>query len=192
MNFSKVSSKYLIVTISLAGVLFSSALGFYNHQNRPMAVLVIAQPAFASPTRLKIPSLNIDASVEEVGVTPNGEMDVPKEPEDVAWFKAGPDPGETGSSVIDGHSGYKNNVPAIFDNLSKLQKGDKVYVEDENGVNVVFLVRELKNYNADETVPEVFASSDGLAHLNLITCDGVWNPATGTHSERLVVFTDKE
>ncbi|PIZ82226.1 MAG: class F sortase, partial [Parcubacteria group bacterium CG_4_10_14_0_2_um_filter_41_6] len=41
-------------------------------------------------------------------------------------------------------------------------------------------------------VPEVFNSSDGKAHLNLITCTGVWNKEDNAFSERLVVFTDKE
>src|SRR3989344_283531 len=86
------------------------------------------------PVRLKIPSINVDANIEHVGTTPDGAMDVPKEPEDVAWFNLGPRPGETGSSVIAGHSGYKDNKPAIFDNLDKLQKGEKIYVEDEFGV----------------------------------------------------------
>ena len=57
-------------------------------------------------------------------------MDVPKQPDDVAWFDLGFRPGQKGSAVIDGHSGWKDNRPAVFDNLSKLKNGDKIYVED--------------------------------------------------------------
>jgi len=81
------------------------------------------------PVRIKIPRINIDAVIESVGLTSQGAMDVPVKPEDTAWFNLGIKPGEIGSAVIDGHSGYKNNKPAIFDNLYKLQKGDKIYIK---------------------------------------------------------------
>ncbi|MDP9249599.1 MAG: class F sortase [bacterium] len=144
------------------------------------------------PVRLKIPKINIDATVDHVGLAPDGTMDVPNSPENTAWFNLGPRPGEIGSSVIDGHSGLKNNTPAVFDNLYKLQKGNKIYVEDSSGTITTFVVREIRTYKNNEEVPEVFNSSDNQAHLNLITCTGAWNDAEKTRSDRLVIFSDKE
>jgi sortase A len=141
--------------------------------------------------RLKIPSINVDAPVEYVGLTEGGAMDVPKGPSNVAWFDLGTRPGEKGSSVIAGHSGYKNNIPAVFDNLYKLKKGDKIYVEDEMGATTTFVVRKIQNYDPDADATDVFSSTDGKIHLNLITCGGAWNATKKTHSKRLVVFTDK-
>jgi LPXTG-site transpeptidase (sortase) family protein len=149
--------------------------------------IVITNP----PIRLRIPSLSIDANIEYVSATPDGSMDVPKVASDAAWFDLGPHPGEIGSSVIDGHSGYKDNRPAVFDNLYKLQKGDKVYVQDASGETTTFVVQDFKSYDQSSNASSVFTSSDGLAHLNLITCNGIWNPKLGTHSSRLVVFTNK-
>jgi LPXTG-site transpeptidase (sortase) family protein len=144
------------------------------------------------PTRLKIPSIKVDATFEQVGLTSDGAVGVPNGPDDVAWFNLSPRPGEPGDSIIDGHSGYKNNRPAVFDSLYKLKKGDKIYIEDEKGMVVTFVVRESRNYNSNTTsATDVFNSNDRKAHLNLITCSGVWNEAKKTHSERLVVFTDK-
>lgn len=111
---------------------------------------------------------------------------------DVAWLDLGTRPGQIGSAVIDGHSGYKNNQPAVFDDLDKLQKGDEIKVEDGQGATIAFVVKKIKSYGANETLPSVFGSTDSLAHLNLITCDGTWNPTAQTHSSRLVVFADKE
>jgi LPXTG-site transpeptidase (sortase) family protein len=144
------------------------------------------------PFRLKIPVIAVDAFIKQVGLTPGGAMDVPKGPDDVAWFDLGPLPGEIGSSVIDGHSGYKNNRPAVFDNLYKLQKGDKIYVTNQSGTINIFVVRSIAKYDPKANVGNVFSSNDGLAHLNLITCAGVWDSVAKSHSERLVVFTDKE
>jgi hypothetical protein len=53
-------------------------------------------------------------------------------------------------------------------------------------------VRELRTYGPDEYASAVFRSSDGKAHLNLITCEGTWNSAQKSFSNRLVVFADKE
>ncbi len=151
-----------------------------------------AGQAFSIPVRLKIPSLNVDTAVEQVGIASDGAMDVPKEPNEVAWFNLGPRPGEIGSAVIAGHSGYKDNRPAVFDNLSKLQKGDKIYTEDEKGAIATFVVRDFKDYDPKANAVDVFGSGDGIAHLNLVTCSGIWNKIDKTHSDRLVIFSDKE
>lgn len=144
------------------------------------------------PVRLKIPSIKVNALVENVGLTPDGAMDVPVGPANVGWFNLGPRPGEEGSSVINGHAGYKNNKPAVFDNLYKLKKGDKIYIEDSEGTTITFVVRELKSYNRNANALNVFSSSDRKVHLNLITCTGIWDKVEKTRSDRLVVFTDKE
>lgn len=146
----------------------------------------------SSPVRLKIPQIGIDANIERVGLTKDGAMGVPKGVANVGWFDLSPSPGEIGSSVIDGHSGYKNDKPAVFDNLHKLQKGDKIYIEDEKGKTIVFVVRRLWSYDNKKNASEVFSSKDGKAYLNLITCAGDWNAIEKTHSKRLVVFADKE
>jgi len=143
------------------------------------------------PTRLKIPNLSTDAVVEYVGLTTLGAMDVPQGLDNVAWFNLGSQPGEVGSAVISGHSGYKDNKPAVFDDLYKLAEGDKVYIEDDKGAIVTFVVREIKSYDRNANAADVFSSNDGLAHLNLITCTGDWNAIAKTHSDRLVVFTDR-
>lgn len=144
------------------------------------------------PVRLIIPKITVDASVEALGLTSEGAMDTPKGPADAAWFNQGTRPGEIGSSVIDGHSGWKDGIPAVFDNLNKLRVGDKVLVMDGRGVTTTFVVRELRTYNPTANAANVFISNDGKAHLNLITCEGLWDPVSKTSSERLVVFTDKE
>lgn len=150
------------------------------------------QTSVGLPLRLKISGINVDAAIIPVGLTSDGAMDAPKDPAEVAWFNLGSRPGENGTAVIAGHYDWKNNKPAVFDNLDKLRIGDKIFVEDESGVTVTFVVRETRIYDNDEIAPEVFGSNDGKAHLNLITCTGSWSKAKKTYSERLVVFTDKE
>ncbi len=118
-------------------------------------------------------------------------MDTPKGPADVGWFYFGPRPGEKGSAVIAGHEGWKNGIPAVFDNLYKLRTGDKIYVKDAKGTTTTFVVRGSRTYGEHDDASGAFYSNDGKAHLNLITCEGIWNKATKSYSNRLVVFSDK-
>ena len=150
------------------------------------------QARFGLPTRLNIPSINIDTPIEYVGLTSDGAMGAPKERANVAWFDLGPRPGESGSAVISGHYGRQNWKGSVFDDLHKLRKGDKIYIEDFNGQVVSFEVRENRRYDPNEDALEVFGSSDGKSHLNLITCEGVWDESIQQYPKRLVVFTDKE
>ena len=143
------------------------------------------------PVRLEIPKIKVDAGLDYVGINSKGELGVPTGPAKAAWYDQGPRPGETGNAVIDGHFGYKNHIPAAFDNLHSLQKGDKLYVKDVKGLTTTFVVRELRTYGSDQYAPAVFRSSDGKAHLNLITCQGDWNQTQKSFSSRLVVFADK-
>ncbi len=144
------------------------------------------------PIGLKIPKINVDAKIEDVGLIASGAMGVPKGPDDVAWFELGTKPGEIGSSVIAGHTGWKNNIPAVFDNLNKLEIGDEISVQNTNGEIITFVVREIRTFDSKSDSSEVFGSSDGKSHLNLVTCTGVWNEYTKSSSERLVVFADRK
>lgn len=144
------------------------------------------------PVRLKIPKLNVDANIERLGVTPEGDMQSPASPKNAGWYKLGPNPGNEGSAVIAGHYGSgRFRGQSVFDNLHTLSKGDSISVEDETGAIATFTIQESQIYGRNEIVPEVFNSSDGKAHLNLVTCQGKWIAAEGTYENRLVVFTDK-
>ncbi len=144
------------------------------------------------PIRLKIPGISVDAAIEYVGLTSGGAMDVPKGAGNAAWLDIWPRPGENGSAIIAGHYGTKNGKGSVFDNLYKLRKGDKIYIEDEKGANIVFTVRESRRYDPNADARDVFGSNDGKPHLNLITCEGIWDKTVKSYSKRLVVFADKD
>lgn len=144
------------------------------------------------PVRLKIPGISLDSIIESVGVTSEGAMDIPKNQEDVAWFNHGQRPGEIGNAVIDGHYGWKSKKPSAFDSLYKLRVGDKIFVEDDKGVVIPFVVRETRRYDESSKASDVFVSKDGKSHLNLITCEGQWDKVSKSYPNRLVVFADKE
>lgn len=118
-------------------------------------------------------------------------MGVPKRPQDAAWYMLGPKPGETGSAVIAGHLNWWSGALGVFRDLNKLKPGDKITTQDDKGKITTFVVRKIKTFGQHDDATDVFYSYDGKAHLNLVTCSGVWNKVSKTYSTRLVVFTDK-
>lgn len=217
---SKISTKWLLFSVGVVGIIFSTTIVFFlaeglnnkDHYKKISAFtrsqntqklaevkaikfnqsgVSLEQGKIGVPVRIKIPKLNINTNLADVGLTLQGAVDAPKTPTIAAWFNLGPRPGEKGSSVIVGHYGWKNGVPAVFDNLHKLQKGDKIYIQDENMVTSTFVVTGSQSYLQKANTNKIFFSSDGKSHLNLITCGGVWSKVDKSYSKRIVVFTDK-
>jgi LPXTG-site transpeptidase (sortase) family protein len=142
------------------------------------------------PITLQIPAIGVNSAIEDALITPDGRMDVPAGTTDVAWFALGPQPGSIGSAVIGGHYGIQNGIPFVFYNLDKLKVGDMIYTTNDEGITFTFIVRSIASYNRNADASSVFTSSDGLAHLNLITCEGIWNAVNGSYPDRLVIFSD--
>jgi len=212
---TKILSKNLLLITSITAIVFTVAIlflapaargkNFYAKpaidsqisqnpvDNKPIAPIVVAEQAIpALPVRLVIPKINVDVAVEQVGLTSGGAMDMPKDLDVVGWFNLGSRPGDSGNAVIAGHYGIKNGKGSTFDDLHQLRQGDKLSVEDNKGVTTNFVVQRSRRYDPDADASVVFVSSDGKAHLNLITCEGTWTEITKSYTSRLVVFTDKE
>ena len=144
----------------------------------------------SEPIQLKISSLSVDTLVKPVGLNAIGDMDIDDNPTETAWYKLGPKPGEEGSAVIAGHYGFKNGKPSVFNDLNTLIEGDTITVVGKDGVELNFVVNKLAKYTPEQDATSVFKSDDGKAHLNLVTCQGVWVNSDKTYSDRLVVFTE--
>lgn len=141
------------------------------------------------PTVIEIPSLNVKATIEEVGRLDNGQMGVPKDPNQAGWFSPGTKPGGRGSAVIAGHVDSKTG-PAVFYELDKMKIGDEVFIHGKDGQIARFAVVKKVTYpRTDAPVDEIFGFMYGSG-LNLITCTGSWDRKAKTHDDRLVVYTE--
>ena len=144
-----------------------------------------------APVRLKIPAINVDAPIEDVGLTPDGAMDSPKNFDDTAWYQLGPRPGEQGNAVIAGHVDRVSSG-AVFWDLRQLTPGDEIIVISDDGITHHFAVTGLQKYALD-TAPltEIFGPTDGV-HLNLVTCDAQtpFNRASGEYGGHVLIRAD--
>jgi hypothetical protein len=146
--------------------------------------------AAGRPVRFYAPAIGVDASVESVGLTNDGRMDVPRQWMNVGWYSGGYFPGETGNAVVAGHLDSNTGGPAVFWDLDKLQPGDEVAVTYENGDLYTFRVTgsETYPYDAQGSMVESIFGPSLTTDLNMITCDGAWQHGQATYSHRLVVF----
>ncbi len=154
-------------------------------------LLANRQTKISLPVRLQIPKLKVNAVVRSVGLTANGSMGIPKLPSETVWYMYGPKPGEKGSAVIAGHVNWYSGAKGIFERINTLKPGDIITVQDDKGLTMDFAVSTTRAIGEKADATSVFRSYDGKAHLNLVTCSGIWNKVTRSYSKRLVVFADK-
>lgn len=198
----RASDRVLVVLLIILVALFIRSLAASYLQPKKVAVTTpsvavipaeVAQVA-SVPTRLRIPSIGVDANIQAVGQNTKGEMDIPKGENayiDTGWYSLGAKPGEIGTAVIDGHLDTRSLIdPGVFRDLDELVVGDVVEVIDDNGTLFRFRVTGSKVLGADADATEVFASTTDKAHLNLITCSGSWQQSQREYDKRLVVFTE--
>jgi LPXTG-site transpeptidase (sortase) family protein len=146
------------------------------------------------PVRLIIPAIGVDAAVQSVGLAwaaaNKGDMSVPSNFTDVAWYNGGPLPGMPGSAVIDGHLDGKYVQKAVFYNLGALKPGDLVEVVDASGTILQFQVVTSTTYDYNATTTDIFSRDASKTRLNLITCAGDWDANQKIYNKRIVVFTE--
>lgn len=145
--------------------------------------------AVGVPTTLNIPSLGVNASIEQVGLDAQGNMDIPKDPFNAAWYAPGPRPGQRGNAVLAGHINYRGIGDVIFARLSTMQPGDQVFITGDNGVRHRFVVTSVEIFFVNNAPLERIFGPSGTANLNLISCIGDFDPGSASYDRRVVVFT---
>jgi sortase (surface protein transpeptidase) len=149
---------------------------------------VVKQPVIMqSPKVLRIPSLKLEAPVAAVGTTKSGDMAAPREASTVGWYKFGAIPGVPGNAVLAGHLDV-HGKPAVFWDLQKLQKNDKIEIEDTQGQKAQFVVSSSQRFTSENAPLEQIFGTTSQVRLNLITCAGSWQRNQRDYSHRLVVF----
>ena len=144
--------------------------------------------AVARPVRLRIRSIDVTARIVGLGLNPDRTVEVPSNPDETGWYRPGPTPGATGSSVILGHVDSVEG-PAVFHRLDELEPGDRIAVDAADGTTAVFRVLRLATYpNESFPAEQVYAAPGPGRLLNLVTCDGPFDPEDG-YQANLVVYT---
>ncbi len=145
--------------------------------------------------RFMIPSLGVDAPVENLGVHPSNTMETPTpENTDVGWYHFWDRPGWDGNAVFSAHV-YWENVPAPFQKLDSLTNGAEIDIEMNNGQVYKYQVISKNRYNRD-TIPmgDIIWPKNrpaGEQWITMITCGGQLDSTGWEYLSRDVVVAKR-
>jgi hypothetical protein len=142
----------------------------------------------SAPVKLVIRAIGVSTSVGKLGLQPDGEVMVPTTIHTVGWYIDGPSPGQEGSAVILGHVDSYKGV-GVFFNLKSLKAGDLISVTSSDGVATRFSVTRVVQYSKSAFPDQLVYGSHGTRSLQLVTCGGVFDHATGHYESNIVVFS---
>ena len=155
----------------------------------PGAAGTVPPAPAASPVRLRIPAIGVDAGVGTVAVDRAGVLQPPAGDTGTGWWPGSVRPGAVGPAVIVGHLDSRTG-PAVFAGLSMLRPGDSISVGRADGSTAVFRTRRLGVFaKASFPTAEVYGRT-GNAQLRLVTCGGGYDRSAQAYLGNLVVFAD--
>ncbi len=141
----------------------------------------------APPVLLTIPAIGVRTKLVDLGLNPNGTLQVPATTAVAGWYSGSPAPGAVGAAVIAGHVDSRAGL-GVFFWLRTLRPGDRVYVGRSDGTTVVFTVTSVQMYAKDRFPTAAVYGPVPDAELRLITCGGTFDRALGSYLSNVVVF----
>ena len=148
-------------------------------------------PQVAPPTSLSIPSLDITAPVipEGIDTAPDdaGNLVIPADIHQTAWWKGGPSPGHPGVAVIAGHrSSARLGLGALW-TLPSLRVGALIDIASSDGATSTWSVTSIETVVKDQ-LPGALWSTSGPAILAIVTCGGDFDSATGHYIDNVIAW----
>lgn len=148
----------------------------------------------AQPVEIAIPSVEIEGSIQPVGMTDAVTMQVPRDISVVGWFDRSVVPiSEIGNTVLVGHRDGAGDPNGIFRRLSEVQQGDAITVRDLTGRIVEYSVESVELLGRADfagNAEEVFDTA-GAHHLVLLTCGGDYERSQGGYQANVVVYATR-
>ncbi len=138
------------------------------------------------PISLSIPALGVEAPIIALGVDDEGRMDIPRDIDEIGWYRYGPTPGEGGSAVLSAHVDSRSQGPGVFFRLGTLTPGDLIEVVSDEGTQT-WVVRAVQTVEKDELLLDRVFARDGEPVLTLITCGGSFSRSLSRYDSNVVV-----
>ena len=103
---------------------------------------------------MRIPSLDVDAAIESVGLDSLGALEAPHDPLQIGWHEL-PEygygkPGWGLNSVFSAHVDYYPNIIGPFHDITEMQEGDQIIIVMENGTEYVYEFVRHERYTVTE------------------------------------------
>lgn len=145
------------------------------------------------PVSITIPRIGVHSAVFEVGLNPDGTIQVPPLSHspltnEAAWYRYSPTPGQIGPSIIEGHIDSAAQGPSVFYRLGALRPGDTIDVGLRDGVVALFRVTGVRQYPKSQFPTATVYGNTDYAGLRLLTCGGTFDAAVGHYLSNTVVY----
>jgi hypothetical protein len=178
------------VLTAMIGLTVAGCGGSGNSTAGSAATSVRTAPAItrSTPVALRIPALGMSGSLIAVGLNWDGSVQVPADYRQAGWYQKGPAPGEAGSAVILGHVDSRAGIGGFF-YLKDLKAGDTVDVALADGKTAHFTVTAVRMYLKTQFPDRQVFGPRGGSTLQLVTCGGDFDHATGSYRSDVVVYT---
>jgi Sortase domain len=145
-----------------------------------------AAPVPASATRLRIPSIGVDAGFVPIDVDAAGVLVPPATTDVVGWFVRGPGPGQPGPAIAAGHIDSRLG-PGVFFRLHEIAVGAAVEVGTYGGPPARYQVVSVTTLpKAEFPTAQVYGPTPA-PELRLITCGGGFDRADRRYLSNVIV-----
>jgi hypothetical protein len=144
-------------------------------------------PKDPAPSFLTVAGTTISMPVVEVGVSPNGAMEIPEPFNEAGWYRFGPAPGAAaGTAVVAAHVDTTSDT-APFSQLRSLAPGALVTVQRSGAAPVTFRVTGVELMAKDAFDGASVFRRDGPPELKLVTCGGRWLDEQHDYGDNVIV-----
>lgn len=141
------------------------------------------------PTRVRIESAGLDASMVKLGIGDDGAMETPQNPDEVGWFVGAHTPGGPGTAVLAGHVTWNGRETVFFD-LGRLEPGTKISVDRQDGTRATFAVRRRSTFPKDSFPTREVYQASSKPQLVLITCGGEYDADQRYYDSNVIVWAE--
>ncbi|WP_317452482.1 class F sortase [Streptomyces sp. CBMA29] len=155
---------------------------------RPGVPAITVLPPSA-PTKVRIPSIHLDAPVTGLDLQQDGHLAAP--PDDdrnlAGWYRGGTAPGAVGTAILAGHVDTQQGS-AVFYDLGALKKGAAVEVDRQDGRTALFTIDAIEVYAAKDFPNNKVYGPASRPELRLITCGGGFDKKRQQYLGNVVVY----
>ena len=140
-----------------------------------------------APRFLTVAGTTINMPIVEVGVSPDGAMEIPEPFNQAGWYRFGPAPGAAaGTAVVAAHVDTTSES-APFSQLKSLPAGAIVTVQRHGAAPLADRVIRVELMAKDAFDGASVFRRDGPPQLKLVTCGGRWLDEQQDYGDNVIV-----
>ena len=144
-------------------------------------------PRDPSPRSLTVAGTTINMPIVEVGVSPDGAMEIPEPFDEAGWYRFGPAPGAAAGTAVVAADVDTTSDSAPFSQLKSLAPGTLVTVQREGAPALTFRVTRVELMAKDAFDGASVFRRGGPPELKLVTCGGRWLDEQQDYGDNVIV-----